>query len=141
MKNRGMLAKQKGLEVALNVIIIFMVLILLIMTLITATNFKDTIMFHYDTDDFAYDMGYKEYGGMVYKYYQNKAMNYQGNQELQEYYGVAKFYEAATLYKAYMTMGDTENSTFFQEKMKGAEAEMGDWIVLKEEILKELELN
>lgn len=140
MKNKFKLAKQKSLEMALNVVIIFLVLILVIVTIVAAKSFKDAVYHHYDTSSFSYDLGYKDYSGMVYKYYQNKVADYQGNREIQEYYGVARFYEAATIYKAYATMEDSANMTFFKNKMKLAEAEMGDWIILKDDIMKELEI-
>lgn len=138
MKNKVKMAKQKSLEVMLNVVIIFLVLLFTIMIVITATELKNTLFYHFDESSFSYDLGYKDYNGMVYKYYQNKGVDYQGNSEMQEYYGVAKYYEAATIYKAYKTVGDTENSDFFLDRMKRAEGEMGDWAVLKEDILQKL---
>lgn len=140
MKSKMKLEKQKSLEVALNVVIFFLVLILVLVVIITTKSFKDVSTYHFDESSFSYDLGYKNYKGMVYKYYQNKNMDYQVSREMQEYYGVARFYEAATIYKAYKTVGDAANSDFFQERMKQAEVEMGDWIVVKEDILKELEI-
>lgn len=50
---------------------------------------------------------YGNYAPLVDHYHQNVAAGITGNKEEKEYYGVAKYYEAASFYKAFSTVGDT----------------------------------
>ena len=57
-----------------------------------------------------------------------------------ECYGVAKYFEAASLYKAYMETGDTEHAAREKEKMDAAYEEMGSWNIAADSIREKLGL-
>lgn len=55
-----------------------------------------------------------------------------------ECYGVAKYFEAASLYKAYLEVGDTERAAIEKEKMDAAYEEMGGWNIAADTIREKL---
>lgn len=139
MKNKLTLEKQKTIGNILNIIIVVLVFILLIILGWTVNSFRDAYT-GYSAKSLSYNIEYRDFGNLVSQYYVNKSCGHPDSKELLEYYGVAKFYEAATLYKAYDTVGDAEHAESFRNKMKLAEGEMGKWIMLKDSILEELKI-
>lgn len=139
MKNKLTLEKQKKIGIVLNIIIVVLVFILLIMMGWTVNSFRDAYT-GYNAKSFSYNIEYRDFCGLVSKYYENISCGHPESKALLEYYGIAKFYEAATLYKAYDTVGDAEYAEIFRNKMKLAEGEMGKWIMLKDSILEELKI-
>ena len=83
-------------------------------------------------------MEYGNYAPLVDHYHQNVAAGITGNKEEKEYYGVAKYYEAASFYKAFSTVGDTGRAAREKQKMDAAYEEMGGWQIAKEAIDAEL---
>ena len=57
-----------------------------------------------------------------------------------ECYGVARYFEAASMYKAFLQTGDTERAAREKEKMDAAYEEMGDWNIATDSIRKKLGL-
>lgn len=86
-------------------------------------------------------MEYGNYAPLVDHYHQNVAAGITGNKEEKEYYGVAKYYEAASFYKAFSTVGDTKRAAREKQKMDAAYEEMGGWQIAKEAIDAELFIN
>ena len=54
---------------------------------------------------------------------------------------MAKYYEAASFYKAFSTVGDTGRAAQEKQKMDAAYEEMGGWQIAKEAIDAELLIN
>ena len=86
-------------------------------------------------------MEYGNYAPLVDHDHQNLAAGITGNKEEKEYYGVAKYYEAASFYKAFSTVGDTGRAAREKRKMDAAYEEMGGWQIAKEAIDAELLIN
>lgn len=76
----------------------------------------------------------EEYGRMVEMYYSNCGVDGEEDKALQEYYGVAKYYEAAFFYKLYLEDGDEEAAKAQKEAMDAAAMQMGDFSFVKEKI-------
>ena len=58
-----------------------------------------------------------------------------------ECYGVARYFEAASMYKAFLQTGDTERAAREKEKMDAAYEEMGDWNIAADSIRERLGLD
>ena len=97
-----------------------------------------TFLWHSDEKDFYHAIESGDYGRTVEYYYRNIQSGCEGDAELKEYYGVAKYYEAASLYKAYLKAGNTEQAEKYQERMNAALNEMGEWMIVKEPIHEQL---
>ena len=61
--------------------------------------------------------------------------------DLGEYYGVAKYFEAASYYKIYQESGDTVRANYQKEKMDAALEEMGDLSAEAERIKEKLDIS
>lgn len=60
---------------------------------------------------------------------------------MKEYYGVAKYVEAVSYYKAFWESGDTVRAEQEKDKMDLALVEMGGWSILQDEIDGKLGIN
>lgn len=88
----------------------------------------------YDEDSFYWRLESEAYSGMVSMYHMNVAAGKGEDRELKEYYGVAKYFEAAADYKMYVEAGEDELAQKAWEKMEEASAQMGDFSMVKEKI-------
>lgn len=88
----------------------------------------------YEEDSFYYRMQDESYAQMVSMYYSNVAAGEAEAEELQEYYGIAKYFEAAAHYKMYEEAGEAELAWTEAEKMEAAYTQMGDLALVKEKI-------
>ena len=77
---------------------------------------------------------------MVQMYHRNVALGKGEEKELQEYYAVARYYEAASYYKIYLEKNDEDRRTKEFEKMQEAFSQMGDFSFVRDKIHKVLEL-
>lgn len=94
-----------------------------------------TYSYHtYDEDSFYWRLESEEYASMVNMYYLNVAEGKGDARELQEYYGVAKYFEAATDYKMYLEAGETERANEALADMEEAYVQMGDFSMVKGKI-------
>lgn len=59
----------------------------------------------------------------------------------QEYYGVAKYFEAASMYRAFSETGDVERAAREADKMNAAYEEMGSWNIAADSIREQLGLD
>ena len=88
----------------------------------------------YDENNFYWRLESEEYASMVNMYYLNVAEGKGDARELQEYYGVAKYFEAATDYKMYLEAGETERANEALADMEEAYVQMGDFSMVKGKI-------
>lgn len=130
--------KSKVVNWILNILIIVAAFFFLITACVMIEAFADANFAMYSEDSFYYSIQNKNYAEMVGKQYANTMEGHEGNETMQEYYGVAKYYEAASLYKAYSVVGNEEQAAVFAEKMKQAEEEMGGWSIAKDSIHEQL---
>ena len=89
---------------------------------------------YYDEDSFFWRLESEEYAPMVTMYYTNVAEGKENEKELQEYYGVARYFEAATEYKMYMEAGKEELAKEVLKVMEEAYVQMGDFSIVREKI-------
>ena len=68
---------------------------------------------------------------MVTMYYTNVAEGKENVKELQEYYGVARYFEAASEYKMYTEAGKDEMAEEALNVMEAAYVQMGDFSMVK----------
>lgn len=140
MQNKAKKLGHSAVIMALNIFMILLCLVLVIMCIVTAKEFSSGASWYADEDAFYYGIKDENYSYVVDAYHQNAVTKYADEKELQEYYGVAKYFEAASLYHAYDTVGNVEIAQRFKAKMDAAVAEMGSWVVAKDPIDKRLGL-
>lgn len=88
----------------------------------------------YDEDSFYWRLESEDYASMVNMYYLNLAEGKGDERELQEYYGVAKYFEAAADYKMYIEAGEKELAETVFADMEDAYGQMGDFAIVKDKI-------
>lgn len=103
-------------------------------------SFQETY-YSYSEDSFYYRLVDGDYASMVTMYYENKANDREEDENLEEYYGVAKYFEAASYYKIYNEIGDTVRANFQREKMQAALEEMGDLAGEEQRIKEKLDIS
>ncbi len=135
MKNKE---KANVVKWILNIIIIVLSFFFFVTVCATLSELNDAFGYNYDADSFYYKLQSENYRDMVQARYHNIMNGHNGNATLKEYYGVAEYYEMASLYKAYTVAGNEEMATHFQNKMQEAEKRMGDWNITKDSIHKQL---
>lgn len=104
----------------------------------TIKMINEEINFSYDVESFYYRLQDEDYSQMVEMYHTNEASNVKANEELKQYYGIAKYFEAASYYNVYETCKEQEKMNKYQVQMKNAEKEMGELSFVKDDINKKL---
>lgn len=89
---------------------------------------------YYDENSFYWRLESEEYASMVTMYYTNVAEGKENAKELQEYYGVARYFEAASEYKMYIEAGKEELAKEALKAMEDAYVQMGDFSMVREKI-------
>ena len=87
-----------------------------------------------EEDSFLYSLQQQEYAYMVEMMYRNQAANVKTNTTYEECYAVAKYYEAATYYKAYKLDGNQELAEDKKEMMDEQLLRMGELSYAAEDI-------
>lgn len=127
--------------IILNIVIIIMAFIFLVILWLTAQEvFSSFSTYEYEEDSFIYAMESENYGRIVTMYNENCNNGYGDKRNLQECYGVAKYYEAAFDYKVCVNLGDTAGAEEQQNLMEEAEAQMGDFAFMADKIDEKLGL-
>lgn len=138
MKNRVSNGANKIVIWIMNIVIIVLSLVLFVMIFLVIAEFHQAFNRERSTDSFGYHMTAEEYFQLVPTYYSNTAYGYEPDAETAEYYGVAKYFEAALIYNAYMETGNEEMEQVYKEKMQAAKPEMGGWDMAIPSIHKQL---
>lgn len=81
-----------------------------------------------------------DYGEMVRLYYQAEDREQEKDRERLEYYGIARYYEAAFFYKMYAEAGDEKRAEACRETMEEAVVQMGDFSFVQKEIDQKLQI-
>lgn len=121
----------------LNIIIAGLVILLVV---ITGSVMEEASYSHYsyDEDSFYWCLESEDYSRMISMYYTNLAEGKEHDKNLQEYYGVAKYFEAASDYKLYLQSGEKDRAERFLNEMEEAYAQMGEFSVVKNKIDRKL---
>lgn len=136
--NRNLRKKKSPLHRVLDIIIGVLCVFIVLAAVLAIGMFKESWSYSYETDSFYYRLQDEAFGQMVEMYYTNEAAGVKADEELQQYYGVAKYFEAASYYKAYQDVEDGQQMLKYQEKMELAEEEMGELDFLSEKIYEKL---
>lgn len=138
MQNDSRLVKLDVIKFVMNIVIVAMCFLTLICAWVAVEEVFDDYFYRADEDTFFYQVDDGDFFRTVQYYYQNMADGYEDDRSLQEYYGVAKYYEAASLYKAFLETGDTVRAERELTKMKQALEQMGGWGILERDIKNQL---
>ena len=124
MKNR-VNKKRKPVHIILDIIIGVLCVCMVGAVIFTVNMLNEDLNFSYDEESFYYRLSDEDYGQMVEMYHMNNAAGVKDGATLEQYYGIAKYFEAASFYKAYSEAGDTEQADKYLAQMQEAEKQMG----------------
>lgn len=133
--------KLKGSQFFLDLAIGFLCIVLLFSVIKMVQEFMYNYQVSYSANSFQYRLEEESYSNMVRMYYENQAANVKKSAQLQEYYAVALYFEAASYYKAYQETGDTARAQVQQEKMNECAENLGDFAFVRESIDEKLEIS
>lgn len=122
----------------LNIVIIVLCIFLVFYLKGTKDEIDNALDYYKSTEYLGFTIEQEEYHELAKTYYYNTLGGYESTEEEEECYGVAKYYELAVVYKAYLETGNEEMVQKYREKMQEAESMMGEWIIAKEGIHKQL---
>lgn len=94
----------------------------------------------YDEEDFLSCIRIEDYSSMVEYLYKNEVNDVKTTAGMEECYAVARYYEAASMYKAYKAVGRNTEAEEKKRIMEGQITEMGELSYVIEDILTYLEL-
>lgn len=134
MQNKIKQKRQDIKIIILNVVIGVLVFFLLITGIYALEEFSYEFDNGYKEDIFLYRIKDERYNEMVRMYHENEAYGKEFDEEGQEYYAIAKYYEAASFYKAFLEAGDTQRMERYLDKMEDAEEDMGAMAFTKDKI-------
>ncbi len=138
LQNKQRIGRQQGILLIMKGVIGVLCVILFASVVVMTENLHDAFSNRISENALRSRVEYEDYAPLVDHYHQNAASGDTGNAEEKEYYGVAKYYEAASFYKAFSKVGDTERAAREKQKMDAAYEEMGGWQIAKEAIDAEL---
>ena len=141
LQNKLRIGRQQGILLIMKGVIGVLCIILLASMAVMIENLHDAFTNRISESALRSRVEYGNYAPLVDHYHQNVAAGITGNKEEKEYYGVAKYYEAASFYKAFSTVGDTKRAAREKQKLDAAYEEMGGWQIAKEAIDAELLIN
>ncbi len=130
--------KQKLVLVLLDIVIGVLSVILVGAIAFAVYCLQEDFNYSYSEDSFYYRLEDEEFGAMVEMYHANEAAGAKASANMKEYYGVAKYVEAASFYKMYMEAGDMEKADRYRERMQEAASEMGELAFLQERLCEKL---
>jgi len=100
--------------------------------------FREEYSYHYTADSLYYRLEDEDFGSLVEMYYANEAAGVKADEDMKEYYGVARYFEAASYYKLYAQVQDGAKAEYYQTQMEEAKKQMGALSFLDEKILEKL---
>ncbi len=121
-------------KTVLNGIIVILALILIARTAYTIQVFAEMSGEKYMENNMLYRLKEEDFGSLVTIYHSNVAMGYEDKKELQDYYGIARYYEAAANYKMYLENGEPEKAEREKLKMEEAADDFGELYFVKDKI-------
>ena len=122
----------------LNIVIIALSVFLVIYIKGTKDEIDHALDNYHSTEYLGFTIEQEEYHELARTYYNNTLGGYESTEEEEECYGVARYYELAVIYKAYLETGNQEMIEVYKEKMLETEEMMGGWIIAKAGIHRQL---
>lgn len=138
MNNKIRTRKQSVVLVVMNVVIVILCIgiFLCVIRLIREIQYSNDEK--YDAKAMENCIRYDNYDSLSQYYHTNQVQNVKADADMKECYGVAKYYEAAVMYKAYQAVGDENRVVSEKEAMDAAYQEMGEWKITADTINKQL---
>lgn len=138
--NKERLGMQR-LVLRLMKILIIVLSIALVLGIVTAiNNFTDVTDTGFDAELMEYYIAEGNYERLIEAYHTNVAQEVRAGEAMEECCGVARYYEAAFYYKAYLETGDEQRAQREKQKMNDAYEAMGSWNIVAEDIRSEIGL-
>ena len=132
--------KSKVLSTILTILMVIECFLIIVTIGVFCSELSYGYSWYANENDMIFSVEQEEYGRLVKNYYTNELSGQKANNEMQECYGVAKYFEACFWYKAYDNEGDSVKASIYKEKMEDAYGEMGDYQFLDEKIRQKLNM-
>lgn len=127
--------RSKAKELIINVILVVVSIAFGLILLTTIGELADMdYTYTRDEDMFWYSIKDGEYGDIVYDAYHNQNEGVELTPGLEQCYAVARYFEAASLYKAAVHVGDTEDIEKYVAVMEECLTYMDDILYIAEDI-------
>lgn len=133
--------RKNPVHIVLDIVIGILCIALVGAGAFAVSMWQESFGWEYDADSFYYRLSDGDYGAMVEMYYLNEAYNVEPDEELNMYYGAARYFEAASWYKAYSEAGDDARAVAYRLTMDEAEAQMGALSMVAGDICKALNIS
>ena len=134
MRNKERLQRQNVVIIIMNIVIVVLCILLFVVGVIAADEMKYAFSTYYSEDNMVYNVESGDYDYLAERYHGLTGEEVRVSREILEYFGVAKYFEAAFFYKAYEEVGDVERAGRQKEKMEQAYKEMGGWNIVQKDI-------
>lgn len=134
MENNTQEKKYIRLKASLNILIVLLGILFVVVVFSTVKEFLDLYDNGYSIDSFYARTNDADYAPLPEMYYINEAERVEANSQFQEYYGVAKYVEAASYYRMYSENNDMQRAEAYREKMEQALSQMGVYSSLSDQI-------
>lgn len=138
MNNKIRTRKQSAVLVVMNVVIVILCIGIFLCGIRLIREIRFANDEKYDAEAMENCIRYDNYDSLSQYYHMNQVQNVKADADMKECYGVAKYYEAAVMYKAYQTVGDENRAVSEKEAMDAAYQEMGEWDITADTINKRL---
>ena len=132
--------KQSGALLIMNITIVVLCLVLFGGTIYMFRQLNDAFSRPVRTRWMENNLSSENYAYLLDNYHQDEVYGGLLSESKKECYGVAKYFEAASMYRAYLETGDTERAAIEKEKMDAAYEEMGGWNITADSIREKLGL-
>lgn len=117
--------RKSPVNLVLDIVIVLLCLALVGAVAFAVSSFHDSLGWAYDADSFYYRLSDGDYGAAVEMYYLNQAYDAKADAELQQYYAVARYFEAASFCRAYSDAREDGWVQHYMQRMDEAERDMG----------------
>lgn len=138
MNNKIRTRKQSAVLVVMNVVIVILCIGIFLCGIRLIREIRFANDEKYDAEAMENCIRYDNYDSLSQYYHMNQVQNVKADADMKECYGVAKYYEAAVMYKAYQTVGNEKRVASEKEAMDAAYQEMGEWDITADTINKRL---
>ena len=132
--------KQQGALWVMNVVIVILCIVLFLGGIQMISALRDAFARPSRAKYMENLIRYENYAYLLNSYHEDVVYGGLVTEAKKECYGVAKYFEAASMYRAYLETGDTERAAREKEKMDAAYEEMGDWNIAADSIREKLGL-
>lgn len=118
----------------LDLAILVMCIVFVSSIISVAASFHEVYDEGYDSEDLYYSLREEKYAQLASQTCESRIYGKGEDAELQEYYAVADYYEAALQYQLCLEVGDADRAGQWLEKMNDAGSRLGVFSAEKEKI-------